>query len=813
MFAQTFANRTDKASFKVCVAAVAAVAILSADAEGRPGAVAERAAVVYSDWADSTFANEYDRHLKALGWSYDKFQNTRLPELTEKLGAYRFVIAASVANYTQTVKMGPYADAWRKWLADGGALIITDANYGSVLGTWVGAFGSEFACGCASCSAHTKPSDETRVLALHADPLADCPKPLGRLIRDNYHQWTHLTKLGPDWHAPVTCVDGAPVLAYRRWGKGLVVLTSAASLKNSPIARALLENVAAHRRLREKGAEILSFEPNLDGGSPGRRRTRIRLKVEPGRIRKLSASLKVQKAMPNGGLSGSVQETVHASVPANGEVTLEVACAIMRSGKVESKLDVQGDEQPLLSCAWEETTPHAVGIRLKRKHLYPGNELVARMTFAEPGRAGARPSLEGAAWQIDGGAWQMRAVEDGDWTIPVDGLAVGKHVFRVKLCYKPGFLESLGAAERNLLDWGEGEEACFFTHPEPKYRMRDDHVLLENGQPFFPLGFYNVSWTIPAEERLAMARDVAKWGYNTVHVGIRGDEYDGDGYGAFLDACAKLGIRVITEFAESKAESVIRKYRGKTAVMGWNPGDEPAPKGITPQEMFRRYDTFKQIDPDHLAYTVICVPSQYANYAAGTDVLAPDPYPVPRRPVDDVYRRFKEAKSAANKVDTALWAVGQAFGGQKYDKKGPWPRWPDAREFRGMSYLALMAGAKGIIYYTYHDVSFDIRKAPDLLEAVQKFPAEMRGMVPFVLDGKGELLAEDANGVYAMAWTLGSERRLVAVNARDKEAKVELPFTGARVLHGAPQGLKLVDGKVSFTLAPLERVVLEWRAQ
>ena len=364
-----------------------------------------------------------------------------------------------------------------------------------------------------------------------------------------------------------------------------------------------------------------------------------------------------------------------------------------------------------------------------------------------------------------------------------------------------------------VLVWGEGEETYFFTHTEPKYRMRDDHVLLENGQPFFPFGFYNVSWTIPAEERLAMVRDVAKWGYNAVHVGMRSDEYDGDGYGAFLDACAKLGIRVITEFAESKAESVVRKYRGKAAVMGWNPGDEPAPKGITPQEMFRRYDTFKQIDPDHIAYTVICVPSQYANYAAGTDVLAPDPYPVPRAPVDVVYRRFKEAKAAANKVDTALWAVGQAFGGQKYDQKGSWPRWPDPREFRGMSYLSLMAGAKGIIYYTYYDGSFDIRQAPDLLEAVQKFPAEMRDMVPFILDGKGELLAEDADGVYAMVWTLGAERRLVVVNARDKEAKVDLPFSGTRVLQGAPQGLKVVDGKVRFTLAPLERVVLGWRAQ
>ena len=772
-------------------------------------AVAERAAVVYSDWSKATFASEYDKHLKALGWSFDKFQNTRLPELTEKLGDYPFVIAASVANYTQTVKMGPYAAAWRKWLADGGTLIITDANYGSVLGTWVGAFGPEFACSCASCSAHTKPSDETRVLTLHPDPLADCPKPLGRLIRDNYHQWTHLTKLDAAWHKPVTCVDGAPIFAYRKWGKGLVVLTSAASLKNSPIARALLENVAAHRRLGEKGAEILSFEPNLDGSSPGRRMARVRLKVEPGRIRELSATLEARNISWKGKASTATEKT-SVKVPASGEVTLEVASAVVRSGKVESKLDVQADGQPLLSCAWKETTPRAVGIRLKRKHLYPGNALVAQMAFAEPGRAGARPSLEGAAWQIDDGAWQMREAKDGDWTIPVDGLVHGEHVFRVKLCYKSGLLESLGAAERNLLDWGEGEEAHFFTHPEPKYRMRDDHVLLENGQPFFPFGFYNVSWTIPAAERLAMAQDVAKWGYNTVHVGMRGDEYDGDGYGAFLDACAKLGIRVITEFAVGRAESVIRKYRGKSAVMGWNPGDEPAPKGITPQEMFRRYDTFKQIDPDHIAYTVICVPSQYANYAAGTDVLAPDPYPVPRRPVDDVYRRFKEAKAAANKVDTALWAVGQAFGGQKYDQKGPWPRWPSAREFRAMSYLSLMAGAKGIIYYTYYDGSFDIRQAPGLLEAVQAFPVEMRGMVPFVLDGKGESLTEDADGVYAMVWTLGTERRLVAVNARDKEAKVVLPFAGTRVLHGAPQGLKVVDGKVSFTLPPLERVVLAY---
>jgi len=91
-------------------------------------ALPERVAVVYSAWSSSAFANEYDKHLKQLGWAFDKYENVRLPELSEKLGGYNLVIATSVANYTKTVKMAPFAEAWRKWLADGGTLLVTDAN-------------------------------------------------------------------------------------------------------------------------------------------------------------------------------------------------------------------------------------------------------------------------------------------------------------------------------------------------------------------------------------------------------------------------------------------------------------------------------------------------------------------------------------------------------------------------------------------------------------------------------------------------------------------------------------------------------------
>ena len=758
---------------------------------------------MYSGYSGGSFSTEYDAHLKKIGLAFDKYENVRMPELTEKLGAYRLVIAASLANYANTVKMEPFAAAWRGWLDDGGTLIVTDANYESVLDDWVAAFGPGFESGCEFCSAHTKPSDATRAMTVLPDPLLTCPKPLGLLFQKHCGQWSHLTGLGKDWRTPVICADDAPLFAYRRVGKGMVVLSYASSLQNSPIASALLENVVTDYRLREEGIAIESFEPHLLGDNSAERISRLRLKVAPGRGQKVTATLVSRNNRSKG--TAEARGMDEATVPENGEVTLSPRCALVRSGTVASRLEVSVDGRTILACEWEERSPEAIALRLKRKHFYPGDGVSPLVSIAPPEEG--RDKLSGLAWRIDGGEWREREARDGEWTIPASSLPVGRHVLQARLVYRPDFLSAMDVKRRDLFDWGDAVEAEFFTHPEPKYRMRDDHVLLENGKPFFPLGFYDVAWRAPAEQRLRMVRDVASWGYNTVHVPILAGECKDDGYGAFLDECARFGVRVITEFP-GDPEPVIGKYKGKQAVLGWNPGDEPARRGITPERMFERYDRFKQLDPDHLAYTVISVPSQYVRYAAGTDVIAPDLYPVPRHSIGDVYRYSRQAKTESVRVGTALWAVCQAFGGQKYDKSGDWPRSPDAREFRAMSYLALMAGVKGIIYYTYYDNSFDILNEPDLLEAAKTFPAELQGLIPLLLDGKGEMLAEDADGVYAMAWTLGAERRLVAVNTRDKEAKVSLSFAGGQVLYGAPNNLQVEDGRVSFTIPPFERVVI-----
>ena len=141
----------------------------------------------------------------------------------------------------------------------------------------------------------------------------------------------------------------APTVFEGGFGKGLVVLTSAASLRNSPIASALLENVAADRRLREKGIEVLSFEPNLPGGSPAERVSRLRLKFAPGGARKVTATLAARNGRAKGKAEAKAVE--EAAVPPSGEVTLAPACALVRNGVVASRLEVALDGE-----AWTRGT-------------------------------------------------------------------------------------------------------------------------------------------------------------------------------------------------------------------------------------------------------------------------------------------------------------------------------------------------------------------------------------------------------------------------------------------------------------------------
>ena len=87
-----------------------------------------RIGVVYSDWPDGkkSFFKEFDKTLAELAWAPEKIENTALPELSQRLADFDLIIASSVANYTHTVDMAPYASQWLDYLNQGGMLLVSD---------------------------------------------------------------------------------------------------------------------------------------------------------------------------------------------------------------------------------------------------------------------------------------------------------------------------------------------------------------------------------------------------------------------------------------------------------------------------------------------------------------------------------------------------------------------------------------------------------------------------------------------------------------------------------------------------------------
>lgn len=381
--------------------------------------------------------------------------------------------------------------------------------------------------------------------------------------------------------------------------------------------------------------------------------------------------------------------------PAKLEAVAETRLPRDVRGVTEYRLKVSRCGRELFTDTWVEDLPPFLNAAAMNKHLYPKDHSIRVLTELQPqGDALAGIILRS---RLDNGSWQEHPVTGKKQVVeyPLEKTAEGRHVITFE-ALRNGKLR-------------ETREVEFFRHPEALYSVRADGVLLEKGKPFIPVGIYHVSWSDTPANRLAMLRDVAAAGYNTIHAGIIPSDTL-ESYRSFLDECAKLKVRVITEFTgKQRPEEVIRAFRGHPAVMGWNPGDEPAGQGITSAEMFRRYDTYKQLDPDHIAYTVICVPSEYKNYACGTDILAPDPYPIPSDPASSIYPRFCDARKEAMRYDTTIWAVLQSFGNY-----GNWARVPYSSELRVMSYLALLAGAKGLILYTYSDRNFRITDFPEL---------------------------------------------------------------------------------------------------
>ena len=240
--------------------------------------------------------------------------------------------------------------------------------------------------------------------------------------------------------------------------------------------------------------------------------------------------------------------------------------------------------------------------------------------------------------------------------------------------------------------------------------------------------------------------------------------------------------------------------------------DEPELRSVDPSMLREHREHLHALWPDTPGIMANVRPQCVADYRDAADVFMMDQYPIPSMPMTWLSDSMDEARELSGD-GKEIWAIVQAFGGKKMSRHG-WPEFPSYEQMRCLSTLALIHGARGILYYTYSS----IKKQPERWQDVCDIGFQIRSMEPWLLSGNPVLrlpvtmtsaFRSDAKGRPAVQVGMIKDagRTLVmAVNVTDR------PVAG--IIHGLPKGLDAVhapfdngatvvrDGTVQASFAP-----------
>lgn len=293
--------------------------------------------------------------------------------------------------------------------------------------------------------------------------------------------------------------------------------------------------------------------------------------------------------------------------------------------------------------------------------------------------------------------------------------------------------------QRNGQTLSTAESRAFPFEPQPTVGFDAHGFLNVEGKPWFPVGLY----TIQAREGShdAVMEEAHQAGFNTTVFYA----YTTNTVLPLLDAAARHGLRAfvypanpfrVREHTATREELIaeIQARKNHPALLGWYLVDEPEGIGVSSVETVRNYyQLVKETDPGHPCALVIMTPEAAANYGHSADIVWIDPYPIPDLPVTYVSESMDGAHQNVAK-DKSVWTVPQAFD---------WNLWktghieknhrPTPEESRCMTYLALVHGAKGILYWAHTASKYYIRDYPEHWTMIKRLAGELRELSPALL--------------------------------------------------------------------------------
>ncbi len=296
----------------------------------------------------------------------------------------------------------------------------------------------------------------------------------------------------------------------------------------------------------------------------------------------------------------------------------------------------------------------------------------------------------------------------------------------------------------------------------PIFQDSGTTYVMSDGSNFFPIGMYSVPL-----DQLQTVKDA---GFNTVQT----YEAQPSLLAPYMSQVKSIGLKAIfticnTNYvcSDSNIRNSAKNYKDDVSLLSWYLKDEPGLAGVTPETLIHMDDIIG-IETSTPTSIVLSNPQYYEEYKDSSDIFMIDPYPIkPTREIIEVADWVDLARFATDDSKPVV-AVLQAFEGWS------WPRLPTQEEVRVMSYLAVIHGAKGLMYYTYHsDGGFSMVDNPVFWASLSEVSLEIRDNAQMFLSlDHGQKAMSSDNRVHVLAKNFNNKRIVIAANSVDQPISV-----------------------------------------
>ena len=743
---------------------------------------------------------EYEDPIKTLGWNARHFACSEegLTRFANTSGNFDMAMVVPLFNFRMKGERGleilpkedsAYFARIRKYLKDGGAIVITDGNYSNVR-NWLARLDPVFETGSPSecTSSPWQVFDYIRnVEPVH--PIRSFPN----VIREG-DTWSHFPKLTGDskWKVLANCSEGYPTCLYQEYGKGFVLLTLTRNTYFQP-----LENYYAYCVLHRANVNVVKSDFTELKPGPGH----LRLELEKDAPRGTGISYEIMDAKGKSqvfttnfvGKVCNLEYVVDRRGPVVATLTLELPTGSVRIFRRKAELPELFTVRPnsykgILSTKRRTDTVDFLCEFAPCEEDLTG--ATVNLVFRdEPGNKVLEHSFTLPTNEVPARLWVPVA-------LPRD-LAASKYTLE-------GTLTKRSPERKNRVS---AKSATTFEIVAPNRAqtvLDEDGTFLINGVPFFPLGIYHSAGDYDQIADIGFtACQFWKW------------QLGGDGFGDFLGLNKARGNNLKCLFESNHGgEAVWRQnvefMKDNPGVFMWYAGDEPH-EGAEPG-MRDFYNMMLELDRTRPLYICSCRPDLFPVHKKYCDVLAFNPSghkaQSPMEYLGVITNWIDRAKVATENRQTLMLVNWILTEDQPFE------------QMRARAYVGITHDVRGLMWYCWSQtgggpVGIGLKQQPKNQESLKKILAEIKVFLPALVSTGRRTFEEGPIHGIALPNNPAKKRFVIMQNISDRKVTADFvipELVKAKEVFDAftDKPVDIKDGRITMTFSPFDRLVLKW---